>query len=156
MFLPRDGKVVDLNPTVDTAAYASGDVVFAPVEITDAVLNTKGLAYLRTLVVLDAADIKGAIDLLFFDRDPGSIAALNAAVVLSATQLSYLIGYVVVASADYVTITVANNAVAVKSPGLFLPAKQGSKSFWVAGVARGAIDYVAATDLRIKLMLERQ
>lgn len=156
MFLPADGIVVDLNPTVDTAATASGDVIFAPTEITNAVLNTKGLAYLRGLVVLDAANIKGAMDLMIFDRDPGDIAAINAPVVLSATQLSYLVGYIVVAAVDYVTITAAGNAVAPKTPNIFLPAKQGSKSFWIAGIGRASIDYVAATDLRIKLMLERQ
>jgi hypothetical protein len=156
MFLPSDGLVADLNPAVDTAAYATGDLLFAPIEIPNAVQNTKGLAYLRSLLILDAANQKSAMDLLFFDRDPGSLGSLNSAIDISETQLSYLIGLYVIASADYVTLKANTNAAAAKVPNLFLPAKAQSKSFWLAAISRGSPDYVAATDLRIKLMLERQ
>jgi hypothetical protein len=156
MFLPRDGIVVDLNPPVDTAAYATGDLLFVPIEVPNAVLNTKGLAYLRTLLVLDAANQKSAIDLLIFDRDPGSLGTLNNAIDISETQMSYLVALYSVAAADYVTAKATTNAVATKIPNLMLPAKAQSKSFWLAGVSRGSPDYVAATDLRIKLILERQ
>ncbi len=156
MFLPSDGLVIDLNPVVDTAAYATGDVLFAPVEMPKAVLNTKGLAKLNTLMVLDAANQKSQIDLLIFDRDPGSLGVLNAALDISTLQLSYLVAFIPVAAADYVTLKANTNAVAILKPVLMLPAMALSKSFWLAGVSRGSPDYVAATDLRIKLMLERQ
>lgn len=156
MFLPSDGVVIDLNPPVDTAIYASGDLLFAPIEMPNSVLNTKGVSHLRSLLILDAANQKSAMDLLIFDRDPGSLGALNAAVDVSETQLSYLVALFSVASADYATVKATTNAAASKVPNLFLPAKQNSKSFWLAGISRGTPDYVAATDLRIKLILERQ
>lgn len=156
MFLPSDGLVVDLNPTIDTAAYGSGDVLFAATEISNATLNTKGLARLSTLLILDAANQKSALDLIIFDRDPGSLGALNAALDISTAQLAFVVAYIPVAAADYVTLKAAANAVAIIKPQLVLPAKQGSKSFWIAGISRGTPDYVAATDLRVKLILERQ
>ncbi len=119
-------------------------------------MNTKGMSLLKTLVVLDAVNQKGDIDLLIFDRDPGSIGALNAAVDISTTQLSYLLALYSIAAANYTTVKATTNAIATKQPELFLAAKVGSKSFWLAGIARSAIDYTAATDLRIKLMLQRQ
>lgn len=155
MFLPSDGLVASLIPTLDTSAYASGDVLFAPTKIENGTLNTKGLAFLRTLVVLDSANQKVAMDLLFFDRDPGSLGALNAALDISATQLGYLIGMLNVAAVDYTTLKAATNAAAVKGPNLLLPAKQGSKDFWVAGVARGSATFLA-TSLELKAVLERQ
>lgn len=156
MFLPFDGLVADLNPTVDTAAYATGDVLFAPTKIANATQNTQGLSYLQTLLVLDAANQKSAIDLLFFNQDPGSLGSLNAAIDISTAQLAMLIGYIVVAAADYVTVKATTNAVATKNPLLMLPALKGSKDFWIAGVSRGSPDYVLATDLRIKCMIQRQ
>ena len=156
MFLPSDGIVKDVNPTLDLAAYATGDLLFAANEMTDCVLNTKGLSRLSTLLVLDAANQKSQLDLLIFDRDPGSLGSLNSAIDVSTTQLSYLVGFIPVAAADYVTLKSGANAVAILKPALMLPAKQGSKSFWIAGICRGSPDYAVATDLRIKLVLERQ
>ncbi len=156
MFLPFDGLVADLNPTIDTAAYTTGDVLFAPTKIANGTLNTQGLSSLQTILVLDAANQKSAIDLLFFNQDPGSLGDLNAAVDISTAQLAMMIGIISVLAADYATIKATTNAVASKNPALMLPALKGSKDFWVAGVARGSPDYLLATDLRIKLMIQRQ
>lgn len=156
MFLPFDGLVADLNPTVDTAAYSTGDLLFAATKIANATQNTQGLAYLQTLLVLDAANQKSQLDLLIFNQDPGSLGTLNNAIDLSTAQLAMLIGIISVASSDYVTLKATANAVASKNPQLMLPALKGSRDFWIAGVSRGSPDYVAATDLRIKCMIQRQ
>lgn len=155
MFLPHDGLVANVAPTLDTSAYATGDVLFAANRIQNATLNTQGMAVLRGLVVIDTANQKAAIDLLIFNQDPGSLGALNAALDISTTQLGYLIGMLSVASADYSTLKVATNAVACKLPNLMLQALKGSKDVWVAGVSRGAPTY-AADSLLIKAILERQ
>lgn len=157
MFLPFDGVHAIVNPPVDIAgAYASGDLLFAPIEIQNAVQETKGSSLVRSILILDQAVQKPAMDLLFFNQDPGSLAALNAAVTVNATQLLMLIGMQNIATGDWTVLQSATNAAAMKLPSyLLLPAIKGSKSIWMAGVARAAATYVAITDLTIKLALER-
>lgn len=156
MFLPRDGISISVVPPVDTGIYASGDLLFAPIKLQNATLNTKGLAFLRTLLILDSANQKSAMDLLFFESDPGSLAALNAALDMPAAALALLIGTLTVASADYITLKASTNAAGLKLPSMMLPAAKGSRDFWLAGVSRGTPTYATAADLTIKAILERQ
>ncbi len=158
MFLPRDVASVSITPIVDTAIYASGDVLFVANRIQDIALNTKGAAYLRNVLAFDADNQKAAIDLLFFDRNPGSVAAINSAIDISAAQMAMLIGYVNLPAASYVTLKAGANAVISTSPGILLPATNPnpSKDIWVVGVSRGTPTYTAATSLVLKFILERQ
>lgn len=156
MFLPLDVNAASVIPTLDLAAYATGDLLFQANKIAKATLNGKGFAYLRSIIVLDAANQKAALDLLFFSEDPGSLGTLNAAIDLSAAQLAKVIALVSIASADYVTLKATTNAVATKLiADLLLPAVATSKDIWVAGISRGSPDYTAASDLTFKFMLER-
>jgi hypothetical protein len=156
MFIPFDGVSIAITPAVDTAIYASGDLLFAPTKLQDATQNTKGLAILRTLVLLDSDNQKPAMDLLFFDSDPGSLGALNAALDMPAAALAKLIAILNVATGDWTTLKTSTNAIGIKTPTLMLPAAQKSKDFWVAGVSRGTPTYTAATSLTMKAILERQ
>jgi hypothetical protein len=156
MFQPLDGIVVPITPTLDLAAYATGDLLFQANKLEKSVLNGKGFAYVREIVVLDSANQKAALDLIFFNEDPGSLGTLNSAIDLSAAQLAKMIGLVSIASADYVTLKANTNAIATKIVAdLLLPAVATSKDLWVAGISRGSPDYAAATDLTFKFMMER-
>lgn len=157
MFLPSDGLVASLVPAITaSSAYSAGQVLGAPLEIAGATRETKGLSYLRTLLILDASNQKSAIDVLFFNQNPGNIGADGAALNLSAAQLLMMIGIVSVLTADYVTLKAATNAIATKVPNILIPAMQGSKSIWAAFVSRGTPTYGTVTDLTIKAILERQ
>ena len=151
----RDGLVATLTPALSVGAYGSGDVMGAPMEIPEGVLDTKGLAILRTVVVLDKANQKAAVDLLIFDADPGNVGADNAALDLSATQLDMLIGRISVATGDYTTLKTATNAEATKLLEMLLPAKVKSKAFWVVCVSRGTPTYGSAVALTLKFSMER-
>jgi len=150
-----DGQLVTKQPTLDTSAYASGDVLFAPVELVDFVRDTKGLSVLRTLTVIDLANQKQAIDLLFFSRDPGSIGALNAALDVSTAQMAYFLGRVTILAADYVTLKSATNAEVTKLLEMLIPTEQLRRSVWVAGVCRSGTPTYAATSLIFKFVSER-
>jgi len=156
MFLPNDGLISSKVLAIDTVAYSSGDVMGAPMEIESATLNTKGIATVRGVLVLDNANQKVPLTILFFDRDPGSVGANNAANTLTKAQLSMLVAMVSVANADYVTLKAATNAVASKAPNVMIQPKQSSKSVWMVVLAGGAGTFASATDLEIKVMLERQ
>lgn len=156
MFIPFDGISVSPALVVDTSIYASGDVLCVPKRMDNCVLNTKGMAVLRSLLVFDRINQKPAMDILIFDEDPGNIGAVNAALDLSNAQLAKLIGIISVASADFVTLKATANAVAQKMPNMMLPARQGAKEFWMAVVSRGTPTYTSASDLVVKAILERQ
>lgn len=153
MFVVRDGKIVSLTPTLDAGAYASGDVLFTPVELADVVLDTKGLAYLKTLIVQDMADQKQAIDLLFFQEDPGNIGAANAALAMSDAEFASFIGRVSIATGDYVSGNA--NAEATKFLEMLLAAQTKKRSIWVAGVCRSGTPTYGANGLTFKFIVER-
>lgn len=155
MFLPHDLVTISITPTLDTSIYASGDVLFVPNKLSSATLETKSGSYLRSVLTLDQADQKAAIDLLFFNQDPGSIGAANAALNMSNAQLAMLVGILSIATGDYAQMKAATNAAAItKAVDLPLIAMQASKDIWVAGVSRGTPTY-AASDLTLKFNLER-
>lgn len=149
----RDGLQITLTPTLDAGAYTSGDVLFVPVELEDVALDTKGLATLRTLVVLDKADQKQDIDLLFFSEDPGNIGAANAALAMSDAEAAFLIGHIRIAAADYISGNA--NAYATKLMEFVAQAKQKKTSLWVAGVCRGGTPTYGADGLTFKMLWER-
>lgn len=151
----RDGALLTVTPTLDTNAYASGDVLFTPVEMTNVVLDTKGLAVLRTLTLLDKSNNKQAIDLLFFNDNPGDVGAANAAFAMTDTQFNSFIGRVSIATGDYVTATTGANADVTKLIEMLLAAKAASKSIWVVGVVRSGTPTYANGDLILKLLVER-
>ena len=149
----RDGLQTTLTPTLDAGAYASGDVLFVPVRITDVALETKGLVTLRTVVVQDMADQKQDIDLLFFSEDPGDIGAANAALAMSDAEFASFLGHVSIDNTEFISGNA--NAYATLQKELVFQCKQGKKELWVAGVCRSGTPTYGATGLTFKLLWER-
>lgn len=156
MFLPRDVITLSITPTIDTGIYAAGDVLFASNKLISATMNTGAASRLANVIVLDSDNEKAAIDLLFFDQDPGSVGSINAALNLSAAQLAMLVGIQNIATGDYTTLKAATNAIGIKSTNLMLQSKKAFKDLWVVGVAQGTPTYTTAADLSFKFVLERQ
>lgn len=148
----RDGLEIIVNPGVGTSAYTSGDQLGSSQTIPNAVLDTKGLSVLRSLLVIDDSDQKKDFDILIFNEQPTSLAADNAAFTLSDADANKLVGIVKVVAADYTSLD--GNAVALKSLELLLQAKASSKFLYVACVARGTPTY-GASALKFKMLLER-
>lgn len=149
----RDAANISITPTLDTSAYASGDVLFVPTKLSNVTLETKGSSNLRTINILDLNDQKQAIDLLFFDEDPGDIGAANAALAMSDAEFASFIGRVSIATGDYVSGNA--NASVTKLLEMLIVAKTKSKDIWVAGVCRSGTPTYAANGLVFKFMLER-
>lgn len=149
----RDGALISLTPTLDAGAYASGDILFVPVELPHVTLDTKGMSILRTLIVQDMADQKQDIDLLFFQSDPGDLGAANAAIAMSDAEFSSFIGHIRIAAADYVSGNA--NAYATKLMEMMLAAPVVKKSIWVAGVCRSGTPTYGVSGLTFKFLVER-
>jgi hypothetical protein len=151
----RDGLLVTVRPTLDTSIYASGDVLFAATKVPEVAQDTKGMAYLRTLVACDLSNQKQAIDLLFFNQDPGSIGGLNNAVTLSTAQLLTLIGVISLGTTDWTTGQSGTNAYAQKLQEMLIPCAKSLKDIWVAGVVRSGTPTYGASSLILNIALER-
>lgn len=149
------GAVISISPTLDAGAYAAGDVLFAATKLENVALDSKGLANLRTIVVLDLANQKQAIDLYFFNADPGSVGSLNAALDISNTQLANLIGRASILAADFVTAKAATNAEATKLLEMLLATANSKKDVWVVGACRSGTPTYGAAGLQIKFIMEQ-
>lgn len=149
---------VSTIPPLDTAIYASGDVLFIPIQVNvlDSVAINKKLRFrVRGVTAIDMGGQNAAFDLLFFNASatPASFGARNAACALNAADAAAGLR-ALVQCATYVTVV---SPVGVSRPVvdpfvITLPA--GQKYVWLAGIARATPTYPAATNLKIILGLE--
>ena len=89
--------IISVQPNLASFAtpYSSGDVLGSVNTIAGAVNDSKGVSKLDSIVVLDAANQKSAIDLVFSNEAPAnSIGADNAAYALNDADLSKVVGRV--------------------------------------------------------------
>ena len=152
-------KVITVTPDLASFAtpYSSGDVMGAANTITDAATDTKGVVKLDSLVVLDKANQKAALDIIFFDEAPAaSFGADNAAYALNDSDLSKVVGRVSVATGDYVSSSTNNAEATLKNIELTMQARAGVKDLYCVVVSRGTPTYGSASDLLIKLALEQE
>lgn len=133
--------------TVDTAIYASGDVVANPVEIPLVARLVGQPVHLRSIVLLDKSDQKSILDVVFLNANT-TLGTLNAAVSVSDTNAETILGSVQLVAADYVDLV--GSAVATKIVSAMLPMTPAaaSKSIWVALISRGTPTYGAASDVK--------
>ena len=153
-----DKKVLSITPGLASFAtpYSSGDVLGAVNTVSSAALNSGQCDKLDTVLVLDKANQKAALDLIFFSEAPAnSLGADNAAYALNDADLATVIGRVSVAAADYVSSSTTNAEATLRNIELTLQPKPGTQTIFMVAVARGAATYGSASDLIIKLGLEQ-
>lgn len=149
----RDGVSALVNPGAVAAAYGTGDMIGTLQKISDVAMDSKGLAVLRTVLVLDKDNQKAAIDILLFNAEP-TLALDNAAFTISDLDLEKLICRISVLGADYTTLEAAGNAEATKNLEVLLPTVATKKDIWMAVVSRGTPTYTN-NGLKIRMIMER-
>jgi hypothetical protein len=142
-------SVVTVIPTLDTNAYASGDLLFDSTEIANAVRANGYTAILHSVTIIDKADQKVAFTLVFANAAT-DFGTLNAAPDPDDTEAATVIGHVAVAASDYLDLG-ANAVACVKGIGLLLKAGAATTSLYVAGVNGTGTPTFAASDLVIQL-----
>ena len=140
-----------LEPSIDTSAYADGDVFFDTEGITirssGVVGNTSGeITFCR---VVDTDDLKADFDILFLKTNV-SIGTENAAVSVSDTNAKKIIGRIIVRS--YYDLGGAGIAEASGSivPFKLLPV-DGVSTLYIAGVCRGTPNFSSASAIHLNL-----
>lgn len=142
------GNVIDVTPTLDTAIYADGDLLFNPAAITSAACFSGGIVRLESITLLDEDDQGVAMDLLFLDAST-SLGTFNAAFAASDTLARAILGRVNIATGDYVDF--GGFRIAQKTAlGLIMKAPSSGSTIWVAGVTRGGTPTYTASGLKFK------
>jgi hypothetical protein len=143
-------QLLTVIPTLDTSAYATGDYI-AKVECAGFFSGLGRAAILQSLVIVDQAKQKAALDILFFNADPTVASAVNAAIdITDAEMIAKCIGSLSVVTGDYITDLAASSLATQKNLNLLLDASDTSQSLWLVLVSRGSPTY-AASSLSIKL-----
>lgn len=141
--------VVTVTPTLDTNAYASGDLIFDSTEVANAARVNGGQTLLTSVTIIDKADQKVAFTLVFADTNT-DFGTLNSAPDPDDTETATVIGHVAIAATDYLDLGGA--AVACKyGIGLSLKAGASTTSIYIACVNSTGTPTYAASDLVIKL-----
>lgn len=151
-------KVITVTPAAASFAtpYSSGDVIGGVNTVPAAMVNPGSTSKLDTVVVIDLANQKAALDVVFFDAVPASsIGADNAAYALADADAGKEIGRISILTTDYVSSGALNAEATIKNVELTLQSKVGLKDIYCAVIARGAVTYGSAADLSIKLGMEQ-
>lgn len=133
--------------TVDTAAYSIGDSIGGKLTLTSAVASSGGTGILQNITVVDASNIKPALEILIFNADPTAATLTDQAAIALSTDVSKVIDRITINTSDYVTV--AGIAIAKVNIGDVIQAV-GSANLYAAINAVAAHDFVAATDLQVK------
>lgn len=124
--------VLTVTPTLDTAAYASGDLIFDATEIANAVRANGGTARLESVTLLDKADQGVTLTLVFLNAAT-DMGTLNAAPDPDDTEAETILGHVLISSGDYLDVG-ASKIACVRNIGLPLKAGAATTSLYVAAI----------------------
>lgn len=147
--LPDD--TITITCSLDTNAYADGDVLFDTQEIAGAVRNNGDTCILQSVHVLDKADQGVDFELVFLNAAT-SLGTENAAISIADADAEDIIGHFAFTN-DYVDLI--NSQIRSEGGiGLVLKAGAATTSLYVAGISKGAGTY-GASDILITFGLLR-
>jgi len=137
--------------TIATTAYTAGDQLGPLFTLTNAARVTSGGGVITGVRLLDAGDVIGACDVVFFDSTV-TLAADNAAFAISDADALKVVGLVQLAGA----YDLGNNRIA-QAFNLAVPyTLAGGTSLFAALITRTAnAIFVAATDLQLAVTVDR-
>lgn len=141
--------VVTVTPTCDTNAYASGDLIFDSTEIANAVRANGGQAILESVTIIDKAD-QGVAFTLLLANAATDFGTLNTAPDADDAECATVVGWVPVATSDYVDLGAAKVA-CIRNIGLLVQAGGATTSLYVAAVNGTGTPTFGASDLVVML-----
>lgn len=144
------GDKIDVTPAVDTSALAAGDLAFDSTEVPLAV-TANHISMLQDILVIDKSDTGPSLT-LFFTTETVDFGTLNAAPSISDADAAKILGYVVLAAADWVDMGGAK-IISAKNIGLTIEGASDATSVYMAGIitAGGTGGTFGASDLVFRL-----
>lgn len=144
-------SVASAGLTIATTAYTTGDTLGTIFTLPNAARATGGYGVITGVAVISAADITGAIDVIFH-RATATLAADNAAYAISDADALNVIDVVQLGT----SIDIGNNRIA-RATGLAIPYETGAGTSLFASLATrsGHTFFAAVTDLQLVVHVER-
>lgn len=140
---------VDVALSLDTVAYAAGDVLADTQVVASAVRATDALGVLQSVLVLDEDDQAAAFDIYFLSANV-SMGTENAAPSITDVNARNLLGVVNVAASDYADL--GGCRVAFKpNIGMIVKPASGTSDVYVAAVNGSGTPTYTAAGLRLRL-----
>lgn len=134
-------RCVSVSPTIDTAAYATGDGMGLEMEFANILKDSTKAGYVTSAVISDAADQAFDLELVIADRSLGSSGADNAAFDPTDTVIKYIRGRVLFDGTDHLSTYNDNAVLAREGLGIAVGGhSNASRSVWARLVARDAYD----------------
>jgi hypothetical protein len=133
---------VDFTPSLDTSAYADGDVVFDTEAVTLMSANDH-YAELIGLSVIDKDDQKQSLEIYFFNAS-NSLGTENSAPSISDANAAYYLGHAAISAAEYRDLGGVSVAFAYLDKPMVLKSISGASTVGVAGITRGAPTHTAS------------
>lgn len=146
--------------SLDTSAYADGDVLAAPQEITNVFIDPEMEVTLQSLRLLDKDDQGVAMDILFLKSEV-DIGAENAAYAITDAEAEEILTAVNIATGNYTDWGDWQIAMKSASAGdtgmgmLMRPSAAAGTSLWVALITRGGTPTYTASGLVLDIGLKR-
>lgn len=141
-------KVITVTPTVDTSAYAAGDVLQATTLTLTGACKTGKTAIIQDVVIPDLAAQTANLEAIFFNSAIASFGAINAAFdPADADLLAYFQAAVLVDTHSSFNDSSVNYA---KNAGRVVRCDTNGDLYLVL-VARAAATFAAATDLKVRV-----
>ena len=153
--------VIPVTPTITAGAYNAtttnevGGIITVPLAFRD----PAGDVILQSLVITDKANQKAGCQILFFSATPsGGTYTDHSQINLVAADLAKLVGHVVVAAGDFITVDNSGTdyAVATKANlGIMLQGDPNAtdRNLYVLVVNTGTPTYTSTSDLTFRFGL---
>ena len=158
-------KIIRVTPTLDTSAYAAGDVLFTATEIPNAVLEKGGCSKLVRCYIMDQD--RDTYDVhLFFTQKNTALGTINATADISDADMEAIgICGTLLAQTDVAQSGITDNVRIIETQSFsgagesvepfLIQAENDSTSVYVSGVLiDGTPTFAAADDLDIILHIE--
>lgn len=145
----QPGTILAVTLTLDTAPYATGDVLSATAAISNAVRVADGRAVLENLVLIDQDDNKQGIDIYFLDANV-SMGTFNVAPAISDANALNILGCVEVVAADYNDlggVSVAN----IRNINMHWIPATGTRTVYIATVLTSGTPTYTAAGIKLRL-----
>ena len=137
-------EIVEVTLSLDTSAYADGEVLAATQAVANAARLEGGTVTWASLVLLDKDDNGGALDIVLL-RTNVAIGTEGAAVTVTDANADEIAAVVSIAADDYIDLI--NSQIVVKKPadlGFTIDPADNSRSLYVAAISRDSKTYTAS------------
>lgn len=158
MYTPVAGqavmKVVDITFSLDTSAYATGDLVADTQALADVAANLGGCVELVSVTLVDEDDQKGTLQIVFLDTNTSMGTENSAPNISDANASGKILGTVTVLAANYVDVGGAS-VVSLTNCGLIMKAAAADDDIYVALVGLTTTPTYTASGLKGKFAFRR-